>query len=383
VRPSLRFLALAVVGWTGVRAATLGKLPGADLFSIDRSEAKPPAIVATQFPAIQPVEGGPPMLPAAYETPEAPPPAVSPAAVRYVQGVVGVPVSMRPGVVTVYQLPPARAAVPEPVIAPRPTRFAGVLPASEPYYYAQLPPLYESPLSRVAGLAGPVSRPAAIPGQSAPVIDPGKVDRLQLATWALLRSQQTGVAGSRPLATGGQLGASQAGARLIYNYNRQIALAARVSSEVGRRGGEVAAGVRVRPLVDIPVWLTAERRQAVGRYGGGRNAWAVFLEGGMYERPLPWRFSFDTYLQAGVVGVKSRDWFVDGAFSVTRPVYRNFSAGFGVWGAAQPGLSRVDFGPRVSMKVRNNLKVHLDWRQKVAGNARPGSGPALTLSGDF
>jgi hypothetical protein len=383
VRPSLRFLALAVVGWAGVRAATLGKLPGADLFSIDRSEAKPPAIVATQFPAIQPVEGGPPMLPAAYETPEAPPPAVSPAAVRYVQGVVGVPVSMRPGVVTVYQLPPAKAATPEPVIAPRPTRFAGVFPASEPYYYAQLPPLYESALSRVAGLAGPVSRPAAIPGQSAPVIDPGKVDRLQLATWALLRSQQTGVAGSRPLATGGQLGASQAGARLIYNYNRQIALAARVSSEVGRRGGEVAAGVRVRPLVDIPVWLTAERRQAVGRYGGGRNAWAVFLEGGMYERPLPWRFSFDTYLQAGVVGVKSRDWFVDGAFSVTRPVYRNFSAGFGVWGAAQPGLSRVDVGPRVSMKVRNNLKVHLDWRQKVAGNARPGSGPALTLSGDF
>jgi hypothetical protein len=152
---------------------------------------------------------------------------------------------------------------------------------------------------------------------------------------------------------------------------------------VGRRGGEVAAGVRVRPLVDIPVWLTAERRQAVGRYGGGRNAWAVFLEGGMYDRPLPWRFSFDTYLQAGVVGMKSRDWFVDGAFSVTRPVYRNFSAGFGVWGAAQPGLSRLDVGPRVSMKVRNNLKVHLDWRQKVAGNARPGSGPALTLSGDF
>jgi hypothetical protein len=35
------------------------------------------------------------------------------------------------------------------------------------------------------------------------------------------------------------------------------------------------------------------------------------------------------------------------------------------------------------MRVRKNLKVHLDWRQKLVGNARPGSGPALTLAGDF
>ena len=382
MRPSLRFLALAVIGWAGIRAATLGQLPGAELFRIERSEAKPPAIVATQFPAIQPVEPGGPMLPAGFAPAEAAPAAVDPAAVRYVRGVVGVPVSMRPGVVTVYQLPPAKPA-PEAAIVPRPTRFAGVLPASEPYYYTQLPPLYESPLSRIAGLTGPVSRPTVIPGQSTPLVDAHAVDRLQLATWAMLRSQQTGVAGSRSLASGGQLGASQAGARLIYNYNRQIALAARMSSEVGRRGGEVAAGVRVRPLVNIPVWLTAERRQAIGRYGGGRNAFAFFLEGGLYQQPLPWRFSFDTYVQAGVVGVKSRDWFVDGAFAVSRPVYRNFSAGFGVWGAAQPGVSRLDVGPRVSMKVRNNLRVHLDWRQKLVGNARPGSGPALTLSGDF
>jgi hypothetical protein len=34
-------------------------------------------------------------------------------------------------------------------------------------------------------------------------------------------------------------------------------------------------------------------------------------------------------------------------------------------------------------KVRNNLKVHFDWRQRVAGNAQPGSGPAVTLAGDF
>ena len=68
---------------------------------------------------------------------------------------------------------------------------------------------------------------------------------------------------------------------------------------------------------------------------------------------------------------------------MTRPIYKKFSAGFGIWGGAQPGLARLDVGPRVTMRVRNNIKVHFDWRQKVAGNARPGSGPALTLAGDF
>jgi hypothetical protein len=210
-----------------------------------------------------------------------------------------------------------------------------------------------------------------------------RLDRWQLSTWALLRSQQTGIAGSQSLATGGQLGASQAGARLIYNVTRQIGFAARTSSEVGRRGGEIAAGVRVQPLSRVPVWLTAERRQAIGRYGGGRNAFALFAESGFYGVPLPWRLTLDSYLQGGVVGARRRDLFIDGGLAVTRPVFGRFSAGFGLWGGAQPGLYRVDAGPRVTMQVRRNLKVHVDWRQRLRGNARPGSGPALTLSGDF
>jgi hypothetical protein len=55
MRPSLRFLAVAVVGWAGLRAATLGALPGAEIFHIDGSEAKPPAIIPTQFPPIEPI----------------------------------------------------------------------------------------------------------------------------------------------------------------------------------------------------------------------------------------------------------------------------------------------------------------------------------------
>ena len=50
----------------------------------------------------------------------------------------------------------------------------------------------------------------------------------------------------------------------------------------------------------------------------------------------------------------------------------------GVWGGYQPGLYRIDAGPRVSMRVRDNISVHVDWRQRLAGTAQPGSGPAIT-----
>jgi hypothetical protein len=370
MRPSLRFLALAVIGWVGVRAATLGMLPGGELFRIDRSEARTPPIVQTQFPAIEPValnpsEPGSPQYPAQPYAQYAQYPQYAPYP------------PMRPMMIPVYY--------PAPVSGPAQSRaphLDALMPTPRASLYGAATPLDDMPMSRMASVSIPAR---SVPVQVVPDARPLKprLDRLQLSSWALLRSQQAGIAGSRSLASGGQLGASQAGARLIYNFNRQLALAARVSSEVGRRGGEAAAGVRVRPLVHVPVWLTAERRQRIGRFGGGRNDFAVFAEAGLYQQSLPWRLSLDSYLQGGVVGVKSRDFFVDGAVTVTRAVYRNFSAGLGVWGGAQPGLSRLDAGPRVTMQVKHNLKVHADWRQKLAGNARPGSGPALTLSGDF
>jgi hypothetical protein len=374
VRPSLRFLALAIVGWTGFRAATLGALPGAEIFRIDRSEAKspPPSVAATEFPPLPPVESADPGLPFA-PTASAPPP------VQYVQGVVGVPVVIRQGVVPVYKLPAAVSAPPQPTVSARRIDAIPELPRA---FYSRIPPLDEWPLTRIASASLPVRRSSVIvPGQSVPVAL-RQIDRIQLTAWALLRSRQ-GVVGSTSLASGGTLGGSQAGARLSYNVTRQIAATLRTSSDVGRRGGEVAAGIRVQPLLNIPVWLTAERRQRLGRYGGGRNAFALFAEGGVYDEPLPWQFTLDAYLQGGVVGFHSRDRFIDGGLTVTRPVYKNFYAGLGVWGGAQPGLYRLDAGPRVTMRVRNNMRVHLDWRQRLAGNAQPGSGPAVTLAGNF
>jgi len=68
---------------------------------------------------------------------------------------------------------------------------------------------------------------------------------------------------------------------------------------------------------------------------------------------------------------------------VSRPLFGRISAGFGLWGGAQPGLSRLDVGPRISLQVRRNVYAHFDWRQRVAGTATPNSGPAVTLAADF
>lgn len=365
MRPSLRFLMLAVVGWAGVRAATLDVLPGAEIFQIQRSEAKPPPIVPTEFPPIEPaVPSETPMtwMPTGMPYPQSP------------QQVV------RPVVVPVYY---AAASAPPPPAGPTPLR--NVLPMPEPQFYSPIPALDEWPLSRIAATSmSPLRSTVAAPAQSIPAaLNRNQIDRVQLTAWALLRAQRAGIIAPSSLANGGTLGGSQAGARLSYNVTRQIAATFRTTSEVGRRGGEVAAGVRIQPVGGIPVWLTAERRQRLGRFGGGRNAFALFAEGGVYDRPMPWRFSLDGYLQGGVVGFHSRDGFIDGGLTLSRPVYRQFSAGVGVWGGAQPGVYRVDAGPRISMRVRNNVRVHVDWRQRVAGNAQPGSGPAITLAGDF
>jgi hypothetical protein len=332
-------------------------LPGAELFRIERSEAKAPAIMPTQFPPIEPIE------PAAIIQPG--------------------PVPITPVAVAPIRIPVIYAAASS-VPAAYPTPLRGALPTPQPQFYSLIPALEEWPLSRIAAASLPPLRQSTVvvPGQSVPAELKRGIDRVQLTAWALLRGQQ-GALGPSSLASGGQLGGSQAGARLAYNFTRQIAATVRTTSEVGRRGGEVAAGVRIQPAAAIPLWFTAERRQRLGRYGGGRNAFALFFESGVYERPLPWRLTLDAYLQGGVVGVHSRDGFIDGAMTVSRPVYRQFSAGLGVWGGAQPGVYRVDAGPRITMRVRQNLKVHLDYRARLAGNAQPGSGPAVTLAGDF
>ncbi|WP_300973433.1 hypothetical protein [Sphingomonas sp. LHG3406-1] len=81
--------------------------------------------------------------------------------------------------------------------------------------------------------------------------------------------------------------------------------------------------------------------------------------------------------------MKSRDLFADGGFAATYPVMSRLSFGAGLWGGVQPGLYRLDAGPRLSYDLRRGLRAHVDYRFRMIGNADPVSGPALTLAAGF
>jgi len=239
------------------------------------------------------------------------------------------------------------------------------------------------PISATSGLNGiPTesrtgSAPLAfsIPGANAP----SPAGRWSGSAWLLLRDDPGGAS----LAPGGTLGGSQIGARLSYRIGGGLALSGRFYLPVRRTGeAEVAAGLDWRPSARLPVHLLAERRQDAG--GAGRSAFALTLYGGASGR-LPGGLRAEGYGQAGAVGIRSRDLFADGSVRVGLPV-GPIEIGGGAWGAAQPGAARLDAGPIVSYRLpvrRANLRLQADWRFRIAGDAAPGSGPALTLAADF
>jgi hypothetical protein len=118
---------------------------------------------------------------------------------------------------------------------------------------------------------------------------------MQLSAWALWR----GGPGTGSLASGGTLGGSQAGARLTYAVDSRIAASLRTTTPIGgSSGGEVAAGVRFTRFPSLPFAVTAERRQAIGRFSTGRSDFALFADGGVYQKPLGWNLLLDGYAQA-------------------------------------------------------------------------------------
>ncbi len=91
-----------------------------------------------------------------------------------------------------------------------------------------------------------------------------------------------------------------------------------------------------------------------------------------------------------MVGPRSRDLYADGAIRVARTVDfgqgRSLALGGGLWGAAQPDAARLDISPSDVLRLPvafHAVALALDWRDRIAGAAKPGSGVALTLASDF
>jgi len=239
-----------------------------------------------------------------------------------------------------------------------------------------------SPVS-LKGAVQPITSPAIQPGIHV-ASSPGG-SRWKGSFWTLVRGGSTAPQAGL---TGGVLGGSQAGVRLGYALGkaRRVVAYGRISGALSQPGREAAVGIDWRPAKP-PIHLIAEQRFPLD---GGRGGFTLGLVGGTGPSPLPAGFRLETYGEAGVILRQGGVAFADGAARISRqatslgPV--RFTLGAGAWGAAQPGAARLDVGPAVAADIavhNRNFRLSLDWRQRVAGDARPAAGIALTLGADF
>lgn len=416
----VKFLAVAVAGWVTFRAAASALVFPAPAAAPPAPSPQPAGQAMPAAPATAAGEPGVSYAPLAAGQAGAPP--VAQAGAPYGYAPYGyAPYGYAPAAYP-YPAPPGYAPPPG-YGAPLPARAASVrVPIYYPVPVATMAAAMPLPRQRpwaapvandgdaqaLAAEAGAEARPqvVAIPDPSeggapakAAAAGAPRLDRWSLSSWSLIRQNGSDGSSSLPaspaLATGGQLGASQAGSRLTYNFTRRLSANLRFSAPLpspgsrSRRftGGEGALGIAWQPLAGLPLRVMAERRQRFGRIvdgvPGGRNAFALLAEGGVYGKALPLGFLLDGYGQSGIVSARQRDWFVDGGLVAQRSLFGRYSAGLGLWGGAQKGLNRLDVGPRVSARLTPGTRLSLDYRYRAFGNAAPGSGFAVSLGSDF
>lgn len=342
----LRFLALVLGGWVAVRAAVL--MP--DRVAADRREPGPPsttstqAVVTSERPATRPAPAG----------------LIHPAAAR---GRVALRFAGKGHTF------PSRTGQLDPGL-----RRGGATAEQESSSDAR-PASTARDAGDVVGVGADIGRAWTATGEM-PTARPA---RLHGGTWLIARPT-----GGDNLAFG-QLGASQAGMRLTYTLEerRRIALSARVSAPLRSRGREAAFGIDWQPT-RLPVHLLAEQRLALD---GGPARPAVQLIGGVARR-LPLGLAAEGYAQAG--GVLRRGGFADGSARVSHALLDRrllrIDLGGGGWGAIQRGVARVDLGPTLGLTLPARggaVRLAVDYRLRVAGLARPGSGPAVSVGSSF
>jgi hypothetical protein len=214
--------------------------------------------------------------------------------------------------------------------------------------------------------------------------------------WVLLR----GGAGALATAQGAaSYGASQAGAvaryRLDAGGQHDAYGYVRTSAALNTPGKdrELALGIGVRPLANVPLRLLGEARVFDSASGPVRLRPVVTV-----ITELPWQklaggLRAEVFGQAGYAGGAGATAFfdvqavVDHAMPKALGIGGKVRIGAGVWAGGQKGAVRLDAGPRVSLPVdlgnEAGGRIALDWRLRVGGNANPASGPALTIASSF
>lgn len=332
----LRFLAATMLGWTAFRVAVLW--PGIDSV---------PALIRAVAPPLAAAE-----LPPGLARVSVPLPAA--AALR------------RPA------LPAPSAGTASPASRPADPALVALALAAL-VRYGEAVPLAHEPVQEAVPVLPPPLGPVA-----------ARSSRWSGSAWAIARPD--GRAGE--VIGGSQLGGSQAGARIAYALGdaRRVALAARFATPLEGPGRELGLGAEMRVAPGVRV--VAEQRLALD---GGRGGPSLSAAGGVGPVPVG-GFRLEAYGQAGAVRRRRLEPFADGAARVARPLAAAGAAarldlGLGAWGGAQRDAARLDLGPTLGASLPvaagRALRLTLDWRQRVAGDARPRSGLALSAGLDF
>lgn len=219
------------------------------------------------------------------------------------------------------------------------------------------------------------------PQEPAPLILSKKTPPLVTASlWVLVRSDSGGASSLAKAALGG----SQIGGRVVVPISAgrgRPSLSIRASAAPDfSRSKELGLGLSIQPIARFPIDVIVERRVAVDP--DARSATALIITGGLHDRPLGQHWVADGYGQAGIIGSRRTDPVIDGRLSLTRELMPHMRLGLGIWGGAQPKAARLDIGPTLIIPIKT-MRVSLDGRIRVVGNAVPQNGLALTIGKDF
>jgi hypothetical protein len=319
-------------------------------------------------------------LPAALQRPVTPPLLALPAALR---------------------LPPTAS---QSLLQLTPQQPARLQPATPPSVHLAVPPASVPPSDPAFTLASAAydrlragqRRQAAALFDAALALQPGNRQwraersalgrRWQLGGFALLRDggplpNQPGYglpgAAASPVLGGGQVGGSLAFVTDPY-ARRPLALVARTNVAADPKGvrgetAQLALGLRQTLLPGVS--LSVERLIPLG--AATQGAFTARLAAGVSWQRL------EAYGEAGVIDTGQV--YAGGQARARVVRFGPATLNAATWASVQtgsPDVWRVDVGPSLSAKVKG-IRIEADWRQRVGGNAAPGSGPVLTVSAGF
>jgi hypothetical protein len=214
-----------------------------------------------------------------------------------------------------------------------------------------------------------------------------------VSAFLFLRPGSRAAASPAIIAANPLLGGSQAGFSYRRRFNGdapvQWGAIARIQSAIDPQSdARLSLGLYAQPLRRVPIFLGAEARVGLDQsaaddlllHGNGGTSLRVGNRGGR----------IDIYGQAGAAIGAQTTLFADAQTQFSQPLItiagEDVRLGAALNAGAQGTSWRVDAGPQVQWRLpfaNPPLDLRLAWRERLAGNAVPATGLAITLSSDF